>query len=76
MPYFFGVRNGSMSKPDIELRERAAKAHGACFIFSRQPDGPRSWFETPNCGDSRNKRVEIAVLATLARLERSASGEG
>lgn len=62
----FGSRRGKLTNEQVDVRERAAKKHGAWFVYADIPgDGPRSWFACRNQGSPFNEATARAVLNEL-----------
>lgn len=63
--HHFGVSKGRIRASVGHRIDRAAKRHGAEFIWANMPDGPRAWFTCPNLGAPFDRQTERAVWAEL-----------
>ena len=64
--YMFCVRNGKLTKAQVEVRERVATENDSTFVYANLPgEGHRSWFCTRNYGEPFNGRTARAVREAI-----------
>lgn len=65
--HIFGVWNAPLSRDQRELRSQIAAIHGATFVYSRQPDGTRSWYTLEPSGSTEDDRETMSKILADVR---------